>query len=68
MYGASAQALGPLGPTVGWPVFIGLIVLTSNAWGVAIGEWRNKPRGRLIEMLAGSALLVVAGFLIVRGQ
>ena len=66
-YGASAQALGPLGPSVGWPVFIGLIVLTSNAWGVAIGEWKNKPRGRLVEMLAGSAVLVIAGFLIVRG-
>jgi L-rhamnose-H+ transport protein len=64
LYGASAASLGRLGTSVGWPVFIGLIVITSNAWGVALGEWKDRSRVDLRRMLAGSAVLIAAAFVI----
>jgi L-rhamnose-H+ transport protein len=64
LYGASAAGLGPLGTSVGWPVFIGMIVITSNAWGVGLGEWKERSRANLRRMLAGSAVLIAAVFVI----
>ena len=43
----SAAALGDLGTSFGWPIFLGLIVVTSNVWGVLLGEWRDRPLGPL---------------------
>lgn len=68
VYGRSAFGLGPSGPSFGWPVFIALIILTSNAWGVALGEWREAPPSAFRRMLAGSAVLVLAAFLIGQGS
>ena len=67
-YGMSVVGLGPLGTSFGWPVFIALIVLTSNTWGVILGEWRDAPRAAFRRMLAGSAVLVLAAFLIGQGN
>ena len=68
LYGYSAAALGPLGTSVGWPVFIGLIVVTSNAWGVALGEWKGKQPARFRQMVAGNGLLIGAAFLVAQGR
>jgi L-rhamnose-H+ transport protein len=68
LYAFSASALGPRGTSVGWPIFIGLIVATSNAWGVALGEWRRKPGPRFRQMLAGSTLLILATALVAQGR
>jgi L-rhamnose-H+ transport protein len=67
-YGMSVVGLGALGPSFGWPVFIALIILTSNAWGVILGEWKGAPRAAFRRMLAGSAVLVLAAFLIGQGS
>jgi len=64
LYGASATSLGLIGTSVGWPVFIGIIVITSNAWGVALGEWKLRPKGDLYQMIDGSVVLIVAAFII----
>ena len=64
LYGRSAFALGPLGNSFGWPVFVAFIILTSNAWGVLLGEWREAPRAAFHRMLAGSVILIAAAFLI----
>ena len=66
IYGRSAFGLGRLGISFGWPVFIALIILASNAWGVFLGEWKEK--GPFRRMLWGSAVLVVAAFLIGQGN
>jgi L-rhamnose-H+ transport protein len=67
-YGMSAAGLGRLGTSFGWPVFIALIILTSNAWGVILGEWKGAGRGAFQRMLLGSAVLVLAAFLIGQGN
>lgn len=66
IYATALAALGTRGAGVGWPVFIALIVLTSNAWGVILGEWRGRPRAAFHRMLGGSTLLMSATFLIAR--
>ena len=64
LYATSTAALGDLGTSFGWPIFLGLIVVTSNVWGVLLGEWRGRPRSAFCCMAAGSAILVIAAFLI----
>jgi len=68
IYGRSVFGLGHLGYSLGWPVFIALIILASNAWGVTLGEWKNAAPAAFRWMLSGSAVLVVATFLIGRGS
>ncbi len=68
IYGRSVFGLGPLGYSFGWPIFIALIILTSNAWGAILGEWKNASRPRFHRMLAGSAVLIVGAFLIGQGN
>lgn len=68
IYGRSAVGLGALGTSFGWPILIGMIVLTSNTWGLILGEWRSAPARAVRLMAAGSVLLVVAAFLIGQGS
>ena len=68
VYGRSAFGLGRLGIGIGWPIFVALIILASNAWGVILGEWRGVPRGTFRRMLLGSAVLLLAAFLIGQGN
>src|SRR5271157_4685610 len=62
VYGRSAFGLGPLGNSFGWPVFVALIILTSNAWGVLLAEWKQATRAAFLRMIAGSAVLIFAAF------
>lgn len=68
LYGMSVVGLGRLGTSFGWPIFIGLIVLTSNAWGVLLGEWKGAPPRAFRRMLIGSMVLILAAFLIGQGN
>ena len=42
LYGRGADALGPLGPIIGWPIFQISMILISSLWGSLRGEWRNS--------------------------
>ena len=64
IYGRSAFGLGRLGNSFGWPIFIALIILTSNAWGVLLGEWRTAGGAPWHRMIMGSGVLIIAAFLI----
>jgi len=64
VYGRSAFGLGALGNSFGWPVFVALIILTSNAWGVLLAEWKEAARAAFYRMVAGSAVLIFAAFVI----
>jgi L-rhamnose-H+ transport protein len=68
LYGRSVFSLGPLGNSFGWPIFIALIILASNAWGVVLGEWKGASSMAFRRMVAGSAVLIVAAFLIGLGN
>jgi L-rhamnose-H+ transport protein len=68
VYGRSAFSLGPLGNSFGWPIFVALIILTSNAWGVLLGEWKQAARSAFHRMIIGSCVLIVAAFVIGRSR
>lgn len=66
-YGSGATALGPLGGIVGWPLFMSMALITSNAWGAITGEWRGASRRAYAYSLVGIAFLIVAIVVISRG-
>jgi L-rhamnose-H+ transport protein len=69
-YGMGAARLGPLGPVVGWPLFITISICVGNLVGLWRGEWRNAPaaarklltRG-LVVLIAAVALIAASGAL-----
>ena len=67
VYGMGATALGPLGGIVGWPLFMSMSLITSNALGALSGEWAGARRRSYGYSLAGIALLIAAIVIISRG-
>jgi len=59
-YGAGAMALGPLGGIVGWPLFMSMALITSNAVGALTGEWKGASRRAYGYSLVGVAFLIIA--------
>src|SRR5437868_10591480 len=64
MYGVGATKLGALGPVLGWPLFMSLIVITATLWGVGTGEWKGAGRQPLRMLGLGVAVLIVAIFVL----
>jgi L-rhamnose-H+ transport protein len=58
-YGAAAARMADLGPVLGWPLFMSAIILTSNIWGLALGEWKVARRSSLITMFVGLGGLIL---------
>lgn len=70
IYGAVSARLGEMGPVLGWPLFMSAIIIASNAWGFATGEWkgagskaRNTMFGSIVFLILGFAALAFAGSL-----
>lgn len=63
----SPPLLGVLGPSVGWALFVGMIVLTSTATGLMSGEWRYARRSSIGRLAASVVALVGAMVLICCG-
>jgi L-rhamnose-H+ transport protein len=64
LYGVSAGKLGSLGPVLGWPLFMSLIVITASLLGVATGEWKNTGQKPLRIQMTGVAFLIAAVFVL----
>ena len=58
MYGVGANAMGTLGPAIGWPVFLSTTVLAANSWGFFTGEWRGI-HGRPLHLQAGGLVVLI---------
>lgn len=68
VYGVGASALGLLGPMVGWPLFISVSLITSNALGWLNGEWKGTPSKAIRYASGGVATLIVAVIVIASGS
>jgi L-rhamnose-H+ transport protein len=64
MYGVGATKLGDLGPVLGWPLFMSLIVITATVWGIGTGEWKGAGKPPLRLMGVAVAVLVLAIFVL----
>lgn len=68
LYGASVSRLGSLGPALGWPLYMSLIVVAASLLGIATGEWKQSGRWPLTIQLAGVAVLIVAIIILARAS
>ena len=59
-YGKASQLIGSIGPVVGWPVFMALIILTSSFWGWKHNEWQGCSAKIKQVMWRGLLLLIFA--------
>jgi L-rhamnose-H+ transport protein len=64
LYGFAAAKLGSLGPVLGWPLFMSLIVIIASLLGMRTGEWKNSGRLPIRIQWSGVALLVLAVFIL----
>lgn len=60
LYSKASEIIGELGPVVGWPLFMIIIILISNFWGHISKEWEGVDRRVAFVMFSGLVLLVVA--------
>lgn len=70
MWGMSGapSMLGVLGPSVGWALFIGGLVVSSNVGGFATGEWKGAGSKATRLMVSGILVMVVAAVCIGAGN
>jgi L-rhamnose-H+ transport protein len=62
-YGMGTSLLGILGPVIGWPAYMSLLVISASGYGFLTGEWRHVSARPIRLQLAGIAILCVAVFL-----
>ena len=65
LYGRATVMMGELGPSAGWGLFLGMIIITSNVWGVVTGEWRGI-HGRPVRLM-GIGMTMLLGAIILIG-
>jgi L-rhamnose-H+ transport protein len=63
LYGIATASLGELGPVIGWPLFMSLIVIIATLLGLWTGEWRGAARSAF--RVQGLAVLVLVAAVIV---
>jgi L-rhamnose-H+ transport protein len=68
LYGIGASKMGPSGPVIGWPVFIGMTLVASNVAGLATGEWRGTSSRCVRLLLSGVAVIIASMVVIARGN
>jgi L-rhamnose-H+ transport protein len=61
IYGAASAAMAEMGPVLGWPLFMSAIIIVSNVWGFATGEWRGVD-SRTVRTVSIGMLLLIVGF------
>lgn len=59
-YSKASQLIGKLGPIVGWPMFMVLVILTSNFWGWRHQEWDHCGSRAKYALWAGLLLLILS--------
>jgi L-rhamnose-H+ transport protein len=60
LYSESSLLIGRLGPIVAWPLFMVLIILSSNFWGWCSGEWKGCHVKTIRFAQIGILLLIVS--------
>jgi len=64
LYGSGAAWLGNYGPILGWPVFMTVMVLVANFWGILTGEWKNAGP-RALRLLAAGVVVLIGALIII---
>lgn len=59
-YGVGAGEMGKYGNSIGFAVFMAVMLLWSSALGLISGEWKSASSAALMRMRAGLALIIVS--------
>jgi L-rhamnose-H+ transport protein len=60
LYGSAATALGKLGPVIGWPIYMSVMITVGSMWGWLTGEWAGAPSRAINRLVIGIAIQVAA--------
>jgi L-rhamnose-H+ transport protein len=60
IYGICTAKTGKLGPSIVFPLFIGMAVITGNLWGLLTGEWKGSG-SKPLQQMALSVFILLAG-------
>ncbi len=60
LYGSGAGALGSLGPVIGWPIYMSMMIIVGSFWGWLTGEWAKAPRAAMTYLIAGIVIQTLA--------
>jgi len=66
LYGVGKTKIGQLGTSVGWPIFMIIMVVVANIWGLLTGEWKNADRRAFRYLGAGIAVIMAATVIIAK--
>ena len=64
----SESMLGDLGPSVGWALFIGMMVISSNISGYLTGEWKSADKKTMRYLFISIGFIISALLLIGYGN
>ncbi|HLH36052.1 MAG TPA: L-rhamnose/proton symporter RhaT [Alloacidobacterium sp.] len=64
LYGVAVFQIGLLGTSVGWSVFMSMIVIVASFLGILTGEWRRSGSLPLTTQLLGVGTLVISIFIL----
>ncbi len=59
IYGVAMARIGKMGPVLGWPLFMSIIIVASSAWGFITGEWKGAGKKAVNSMILAIALLII---------
>lgn len=59
-YGMGAAKMGRLGASLGWPLFMSIIIITANVWGAVTKEWKGAGSKAVKWMIASLVVLFAA--------
>lgn len=60
LYGLGVSKMGNFGTVLGWPLLMGMIIITSNTAGFLTGEWKGTALPSRVYLLCGMVLILVA--------
>jgi L-rhamnose-H+ transport protein len=68
LYGLGISRMGSLGVIVGWPLLMGMIIVTGNAAGVLTGEWNGVSMESKLFLASGMLIILVGLSMLAFGQ
>jgi L-rhamnose-H+ transport protein len=60
LFGIGKDQMGALGGSLGWAMMMSCMIVSSNALGLASGEWRGAPKNDRRLLACGLAVLILA--------
>ena len=60
LYGLGVSHMGNLGVVIGWPLLMGMIIVTSNLAGVITGEWDGVSAASKRFLASGMVIILIA--------